>query len=398
MKRRSFIRHTGVLTALCGTGNHWPVPGYGNSLFAETKPLNFDTAACSSPADEILKQLNYWNAEIAVNQPYQVWFQNQHIVSYLKKNTANLLGAENGDIALCRNTTEGIDLVLKGTEFEQGDKIVYSNFDFPYVQDTVHQLHKRNGVTPEMVNLDLAGMSDDQIISSYMAALGAAAKLVILTQVFNWNGRILPIVPIASYAREKGVQILIDGAQAFANLQWDISLVKPDFYAGCFHKWFRGIPGTGFLFISNKRLKTLWPLHGGSPDPGSAERFEMMSTINFPAFLSLNSRFDVLNNGYFENRKKNLKYLTGMLTDQLQITKGFQLMSLPHESEETGILAFNIKGYDPEWISQVLVEKYHMYVKWFSYRNMKGLRISLSDHITTTQGEMLAKAIADVVK
>ncbi|MCF8235832.1 MAG: aminotransferase class V-fold PLP-dependent enzyme [Bacteroidales bacterium] len=158
-----------------------------------------------------------------------------------------MLGCDLNEMAFCRNATEGFDTILRGIDFREGEEVVYGRYDYPFVQNTIKQLEVRLGIKAVGVDYDIAHSTDEEIIGAYHSKINKVSRLLVLSHMLNWNGRVLPVKEITEIARRHDAEILLDGAQSFAHIPFSIEDIRPDYFVACFHKWFRGPLGTAFI-------------------------------------------------------------------------------------------------------------------------------------------------------
>ncbi len=397
MKRRNFIRNSGLLALTLS----------GKGLIAEstffvkeqtTEVLNFNVAAAAIPAKEVLDEQIKWSKQISKSSPYKIWNENQILIDNTRRLTANMIDADENEIALCRNATEGIDTILRGIDFIPDEEVVYSNYDFPYVQGTVKQLQDRYGIKALKAKLDIAKMSDEEIVVAYKTLINNRTRLVILTHAFNWNGRITPFNEIVKTAKHFNADILIDGAQSFAHFPVSVKDLRCDYFVSCFHKWFRGSLGTAFIYIRKDKIKDIWPLHGEIINESeSIEKLNELSTLNFQGFLSLNKRFNNVNNDIIKEESQRKKQLCKIIIEEFSNYPGLQFMLPADYSNYYGIVAFELKEMNPGKLTDTLWKKYKIIVKPIIYKDLNGIRISISDEISEKHVYQLTNAIKNEI-
>lgn len=167
---------------------------------------------------------------------------------------ARLAGARPDEIALLGNTTEGINLVLRGLPWEPDDEVVVTDQENPAVLLPCANLARRRGVTVRRLRL-----SDDT--DALLARLGRLirprTRLLVLSHVTHVSGLVMPLAAIERLAADAGVPILWDGAQALGQVPVDLGEAGSAFYAGAGYKWLMGPYGTGWLHIRRDWLDRL---------------------------------------------------------------------------------------------------------------------------------------------
>jgi cysteine desulfurase/selenocysteine lyase len=124
------------------------------------------------------------------------------------------------------------------------------------------------GATLRVVPIDDAGQVD---VGAYEALLGPRTRMVAIAHVSNALGTILPVEPMVALARQRGIAVLVDGAQAIAHMPVDVRALDCDFYAFSGHKAL-GPTGIGILYGKRERLEQMPPFQGGG---------DMIKTVSF---------------------------------------------------------------------------------------------------------------------
>jgi cysteine desulfurase / selenocysteine lyase len=175
------------------------------------------------------------------------------------------------EVIFVRGTTEAINLVAQsyGRSFlKGGDEIVISALEHhsnivPW-QLVCEQVGARLRVIP--INHD-----GEIVMEEYRLLLTERTKFVAVTHVSNALGTIAPVKEIIAAAHERGVPVLLDGAQAVQHLKVDVQDLNCDFYAFSGHKMF-GPTGIGVLYGRRELLEAMPPYQGGG---------DMISLVTF---------------------------------------------------------------------------------------------------------------------
>src|SRR5687767_4263168 len=167
----------------------------------------------------------------------------------LRSKLADLAGCSPEEIAINRNSTEGLNTVIFGLNLKAGDEVVLTKYDYPNMMNAWKQREKRDGIKLNWVDLDLPEENDDTIVKKFEAAVTPKTKIVHITHMLNWTGQILPARKIADMAHRKGCQVIVDGAHTFAHLDYKIPDLDCDYYATSLHKWLCAPFGTGAMYI-----------------------------------------------------------------------------------------------------------------------------------------------------
>ena len=166
------------------------------------------------------------------------------------------------EIVFTRGTTEAINLVAQSylrPKLGAGDTIVITHLE-----------HHSNIVPWQLVceqtgaELRVAPVESDGAVSleSIVSLMDDTTKLVATAHVSNALGTVLPVAHIAAAAHERGIPVLVDGAQAVPHMAVDVTAMDVDFYAFSSHKMF-GPTGIGVLYGKETLLDNMPPYQGG---------------------------------------------------------------------------------------------------------------------------------------
>ena len=175
------------------------------------------------------------------------------------------------EIVFTRGTTESINLVAQTygrSQIEAGDEIVISVLEHHSNIVPWQILCEQRGARLRIIPMNDAGELD---LDAYEQLLTSRTRLVSIGHVSNALGTINPIENIVALAHQRGIPVLVDGAQAVAHMSVDVQALDADFYAFSGHKMF-GPTGIGVLYGRSSLLDAMPPYQGGG---------EMISAVTF---------------------------------------------------------------------------------------------------------------------
>jgi len=168
----------------------------------------------------------------------------------------------NREIIFVRGTTEAINLVAQSygrPRFGPGDEILISWLEHHANIVPWQLLCEQTGATLKVAPITQRGEVD---FDAFAALLSARTKLVALAHVSNALGTIVPVQRFLRAAKDRGVPVLLDGAQAVPHLKVDVQALDCDFYAFSSHKMC-GPTGIGVLYGREALLREMPPWQGG---------------------------------------------------------------------------------------------------------------------------------------
>jgi isopenicillin-N epimerase len=182
---------------------------------------------------------------------------------------AGFLGGEGHDYVFTENATAGCNTVLNSLAFRRGDEILMTCHGYPAVLLAAQQVARRTGATIVQADIPFPLIEDAQVIAAVEAKLGPRTR------------------------RERGAQVLIDGAHAPGMLPLDIPSIGADWYVGNCHKWLMAPKGSAFIRVSPERQAAIHPLvtsHGSGK--GLVEEFDWIGTRDPTAWLAVSAAID----------------------------------------------------------------------------------------------------------
>ncbi len=171
---------------------------------------------------------------------------------------AELLSADPAEVALVRNTTEGINLVAEGFPWREGDNLVTPADEFPSNQYPWMNLASR-GVETRPVVCDDARVSLDALA----AACDQRTRLIAVSWVGYASGWRSDVAALAELAHQRGALLFLDAIQGLGVFPLDVRRCGVDFLAADGHKWLLGPEGAGLFYVRREHLDMLRPLGVG---------------------------------------------------------------------------------------------------------------------------------------
>ena len=195
-----------------------------------------------------------------------------------------LNAADPDEIVFTRGTTDAINL-LADTFASQlvgpGDQVVITGMEHNSNLLPWHRLCERVGAELVVVPTDAAGRVDP---AEFGEALGARARMAAVAHVSNVLGTVSPIDELVAVAHERGVPVVVDGAQAVAHRPVDVQAIGADFYCFSGHKVY-GPMGSGVLYGRRALLAGLPPYQVGGGTVKGVTRDAPVSYVPVPARL-----------------------------------------------------------------------------------------------------------------
>jgi cysteine desulfurase/selenocysteine lyase len=183
-------------------------------------------------------------------EKYNRWLLRE---SRLRKGLADLINAESADdIALLKNTTEGICTVANGIDWIKGDNIVLPLGEFPSNRLPWMAL-QRIGV--EVREVDIRSTDDPE--SALLARMDERTRLLSVSAVQWTDGLRLRLETLGQACRQNGVLFFVDAIQQMGAMQMDVQACGIDFLAADGHKWLLAPEGIAAFYCSEEARRQL---------------------------------------------------------------------------------------------------------------------------------------------
>lgn len=202
---------------------------------------------------------------------------------------ADLLGCDADEIAITRNTTEGMNLVASGIDLKRGDRILTTDHEHGGGLAGWQHLARRSGVTIDQVKLPVSSNDPDRIVALFDKAIMRNTRVVSVSHVTYTTGLRLPIARITDRAHQSGCLMVVDGAQAAGGIDVNVHDLKCDAYATSGHKWLLGPKGTGLLYIRREVQPRIRP---AMLERGMGVYTAATGTRDLPSILGLAAALD----------------------------------------------------------------------------------------------------------
>jgi cysteine desulfurase / selenocysteine lyase len=251
------------------------------------------------------------------------------------------------EIIFVRGTTEAINLVAQsyGRAFlKAGDEIIVSAMEHHSNIVPWQMLCDQVGARLRVIPINHDG---ELVMEEYRRLLTGKTKFVSVTHVSNALGTIVPVKEVVALARERGVPVMLDGAQAAPHLKLDVQAIGCDFYAFSGHKLF-GPTGVGVLFGRSELLDRMPPYQGGG-DMISLVTFEKThynvlpykfeaGTPHIAGGIGLGAAIDYLGGVNWEQVVSHEQDLLAYATDALSSIPGLKIIGTA--KEKAGVISF----------------------------------------------------------
>jgi selenocysteine lyase/cysteine desulfurase len=244
-----------------------------------------------------------------------------------------------------------------------------------------------------IVSLPNHPRSDDEIVGLYAGAITPRTRLLLVSHMVNITGQILPVRKIVEMAHARNVRVAVDGAHAFAHLDFRIPDVGADFYAASLHKWLGAPLGAGLLYVRREQVASLRPLYADATVPDD-DILKLNHTGTHPVHTDLAIRQAIAFHASIGTARKEarLRYLQRYWTTRVRGLRNVVVNTPAEPHRAAGIANFGIAGIAPLDLARVLFDRHRIWTVGIERENVQGVRIT--PHLYTQPAELDALVAA----
>ena len=304
------------------------------------------------------------------------------------------VGAKTSEIAFTRGATEALQLIIAGyNKLSHGATVLYSDLDYDSMQYAMNWLADRRGA--KVVKFSIPEPATKlNVLHAYKEALeqNPGTALLLLTHVSHRTGLVMPVSEIAAMARKRGVDVVLDAAHSWGQIDFKVSDLGVDFIGFNLHKWIGAPLGVGFMYIAQSRLKDIdramadedWPVddirsrvHTGTSN--------FASLLTVPSALSLHAQI-----GSYA-KEMRLRHLRNYWVSELRNEKNIEILTPDDAAMVAGITSFRIKDRISAADNNLIVSELRDRYGIFSVRRSgvaKGQCVRISPALFTTESDL----------
>jgi selenocysteine lyase/cysteine desulfurase len=298
------------------------------------------------------------------------------------------------ELVITRNTTESLDLVIGGIRWKPGDEAVMAEQDYGAMLDMFEPQAQRHGIVNRRVSRPKHPRSDAEIVELYASAITDKTRLLMVCHMVNVTGQILPVRKIAEMAHARGVEVMIDGAHAFAHIDSDIPALGGDYYGASLHKWLSAPLGCGVLWVRRDKIARLWPLLAEGPRPADdISRLNHLGTHPVHVHLAIRDAIAYLRALGPARKQARLRYLQAFWTTKVRDVPGIVLNTPADPERACAIANVGIEGVAPSELAQWLLREHRIWTVAIDQPGVRGCRITPNIYTTTAELDELVAAL-----
>lgn len=353
-----------------------------------------------SPSPRIVTEalIRYiWQQEDAT--AYTMWQLLEPQSETIRTGLAEMFGCDREEIAITRNASESLEILLMGMNLKSGDEILTTTQDYPRMLTTLRQREKREGLILKMVQIPVPPKNLEEITAAFERGITNRTRLILIAHQINITGQITPVKAVCDMARAKGIETIVDGAHSFAQFDFMQKDLACDYFGTSLHKWLYAPKGTGLLFVKRDRIEKVWPLMAAeSKQANDIRKFEEIGTHSAAPRLAIGEAM-LFHRGIGGKRKEErLRYLSRYWMNRLKDLPRVRFNTSFDSNQSCAIANVDIEGVDPGKIGSYLFDKHRIFTTPIVHEEFRGLRITPNIYNTLSELDRFCEVMETIAR
>ena len=353
-----------------------------------------------SPSPRIVQEamrryLDYSNTAPA----YTMWQILEPEIESVRRRLAASFGCDAEEMAITRNASEAIEVVQLGLPLERGDEVLTTTQDYPRMLTTWRQRERRDGIVLREISFPVPPPSQDDLAQRIERAITPKTKVIHVCHITNLTGQIFPIRKIAQLGRARGIEVIVDGAHAYAHFPFTRDDLDCDYYGTSLHKWLLAPHGTGFLYVRKAKIEKIWPLMAAPPEMNrDIRKFEEIGTHPAANHNAIAEALTFHEGIGAERKAARLRFLFQRWAKRLERLPRVKILTPYDPAQSCGLASVAIEGMDPNKVVAYLWDKHRIIVTPIVHKEFACVRVTPNVYTTATEMDRFGDVMEDVLK
>lgn len=338
-----------------------------------------------------------WQQEDAT--AYTMWRLMEPQSETIRTGLAEMFGCDAEEIAITRNASESLEILLFGLDLKKGDEILANTQEYPRMLTTIGQREVREGLKLNLITIPIAPANTDEIVAIYEKAITPQTKVILLSHEINLTGQILPVKKIIDMARARNIEVIVDGAHSFNQFDFKRDDIGCDYFGTSLHKWTYAPKGTGMLYVKKDKIGKIWALMAsqGKLD-NDIRKFEEIGTHSAAMRLAIGEAILYNRAIGIKRKEERLRYLSRYWMNRLKENPKIGFNTSFDPSQSCAIGNFKVEGIDPVKLGDHLWTKHKIFTTPIVHDEFSGIRITPNVYTTLWELDRFCDAVEAVVK
>jgi isopenicillin-N epimerase len=347
-----------------------------------------------------------WRARIEAEPIEMLGRRSAELIDEAKIPVGKMFGMKPADFGFVTNATEAANAVLRSLNLRPGDELLTTDHVYHAIRQTMKLTARRAGATVREVAIPLPVTSAEQIRDAVLNAISPSTRLLVIDHVTSPTGLVFPLEAIIKGCRERGVEVLADGAHTPGMLPLDVEKIGATYYVANLHKWVCAPKGSAFVWVSPDRQADVHPtVISHHLDDGFAREFSWQGTRDISSWLTVPTAIafmaDLGWDAVMEHNHRLAAWAHQMLIDRWNVkplspVDGALLGSLATVSLPAALAQLDSK--QQQALQQRLFNEFQIEVPLVGWNGRSMLRVACQVYNTPAEYDRLAAVILNLAK
>jgi isopenicillin-N epimerase len=353
-----------------------------------------------SPSPRVVQEAMQRHLQYSNEAPvHTMWRVLEPQIETVRQRLAGEFGCDPEEMAITRNASESLEICILGLDLKAGDEVLTTNQDYPRMINAWRQRERREGIKLNQISFPVPPPSMDDLYERFERAITPRTKVIHFCHITNLTGQIFPVKRICRLGRERGIEVIVDGAHAFAHFPFKHADLDCDYYGTSLHKWLLAPHGTGFLYVRKSKIKNLWPLMAADKKQDEdIRKFEEIGTHPAANHNAIAEALTFHEGIGIERKAARLRYLKERWARRLEANKGVRVLTPYDPQQSCGLALFNIEGVDSYKLGAHLWERHHIIVTPIAHDEFRGIRVTPNVYTTINEIDMFCDAVEKAIR
>jgi isopenicillin-N epimerase len=284
-------------------------------------------------------------------------------------------------------------------DLRRGDEVLTTSQDYPRMLTTWDQRGRREGILIKQVSFPVPAPNMAYLVEMFADAITPRTKVIHVCHITNLTGQIFPVREIVQMARSRNIEVIVDGAHAYAQFPFKLQDLDCDYYGTSLHKWLLAPHGTGFLYVRKSKIEKLWPLMAAPASMNqNIRKFEEIGThpaANHNAIAEALAFHDGIGG---ERKAARLRFLRDRWMTRLEGQRGIKLLTSKDPRMSCGLATFAIGDLDPNKVVEHLWKHRRILVTPIIHAEFKGIRVTPNVYTTLKEVDTFAESVEAILR
>ncbi len=353
-----------------------------------------------SPSPRVVQDAMRRYLEFSNSAPtITMWQVLEPEIEGVRRRLAAAFGCDPEEMAITRNASESLEICIFGLDLKPGDEVLTTTQDYPRMLTSWRQRERRDGIKLKFISFPVPPPSMDDLYDRFERAITPKTKVILVCHITNLTGQIFPIKRICQMGRERGIEVIVDGAHAFAHFPFKHADLDCDYYGTSLHKWLLAPHGTGFLYVRKSKIGKLWPLMAADKkQDNDIRKFEEIGTHPAANHNAISEALTFHEGIGSERKAARLRFLKDRWARRLEAIKGVRILTPYDPQQSCGLANFSVEGVDHGKLGAHLWERYRIICTPIAHEEFKGIRITPNVYTTLSDIDTFCDAVEKAIR